>query len=52
MRKDLKYVELNYSITKNQSYALVKSLKHFRSYVRYNVIKAYVHYCVVKDVLS
>jgi hypothetical protein len=45
-------VELNYSITEKQAYALVKSLKHFRSYIGYNKIKAYVPYPVVKDVLS
>jgi hypothetical protein len=52
MRKTLRDVELNYSITEKQAYALVKSLKHFRSYVRYNKIKAYVPYPTVKDVLS
>jgi hypothetical protein len=30
----------------------VKSLKHFRNYVGYNKIKAYVPYPAVKDVLS
>jgi hypothetical protein len=52
MRKTLRDVELKYSITEKQTYALVKSLKHFRSYVGYNKIKAYVPYPVVKDVLS
>jgi hypothetical protein len=31
---------------------LVKSLKHFRNYIGYNKIKAYVPYPAVKDVLS
>jgi hypothetical protein len=33
MSKVLRDSELNYSITKKQAYALVKSLNHFRSYV-------------------
>jgi hypothetical protein len=52
MRKVLRDSELNYSITEKQAYALVKSLKHFRNYVGYNKIKAYVPYPAVKDVLS
>jgi hypothetical protein len=52
MSKVLRDSELNYSITENQAYALVKSLKHFRNYVGYNNIKSYVPYPTVKDVLS
>jgi transposase InsO family protein len=52
MSKVLRDSELNYSITEKQAYALVKSLKHFRNYVGYNKIKAYVPYPAVKDVLS
>jgi hypothetical protein len=52
MRKSLRDLELNYSITEKQDHALVKSLKHFRSYVGYNKIKAYVPYPTVKDFLS
>jgi hypothetical protein len=52
MRKVLRDSELNYSITEKQAYALVKSLKHFRNYVGYNKIKAYVPYPTVKNVLS
>jgi hypothetical protein len=52
MSKVLRDSELNYSITEKQAYALVKSLKHFRNYVGYNKIKAYVHYPAVKNVLS
>jgi hypothetical protein len=52
MRKTLRDVELKYSIIKKQAYALVKYLKHFRSYVGYNKIKSYFPYLVVKDVLS
>jgi hypothetical protein len=52
MSKVLRDSELNYSITKKQAYALVKSLKHFRNYVGYNKIKACVPYPAVKDILS
>jgi hypothetical protein len=52
MRKFLRDSELNYSITEKQAYALVKSLKHFRNYIGYNKIKAYVSYLAMKDVLS
>jgi hypothetical protein len=41
---------LNYTITEKQAYALVKSLKHFRTYVGYNKIRAFVPYPTVKDV--
>jgi len=43
---------MNYTITKKQAYALIKSLNHLRTYVGYNKIKSFVPYLVVKDVLS
>jgi hypothetical protein len=52
MSKVLRDSKLNYTITEKQAYALVKSLKHFRNYIGYNKIKAYVPYPAVKDVLS
>jgi hypothetical protein len=52
MNKVLRDSELNYTITEKKSYALVKSLQHFKNYVGYNKIKAYVPYPAVKDVLS
>jgi hypothetical protein len=52
MIKVLRDAELNYSITEKQVYALVKPLNHFRNYIGYNNIKAYVPYPIVKDVLS
>jgi hypothetical protein len=52
MRKTLRDLELNYTITEKQAYDLVKSLKHFRTYVGYNKIKYFVPYPAVKDVLS
>jgi hypothetical protein len=51
-RKNLTDSKLNYTITEKQAYALVKSLKHFRTYVGYNKIKDFVPYPAVKDVLS
>jgi hypothetical protein len=42
----------NSSTTEKQAYALVKALKHFRTYVGFSKIKAYVPYQAVKDVLS
>ena len=35
-----------------QAYALVKSLKHFRTYVRYSKIIGYVPHAAVKDIMS
>jgi hypothetical protein len=52
MSKVLRDSDMNYSITKKWAYALVKSLQHFRNYVGYNNIKAYVPYPTVKYVLS
>jgi len=51
-RKNLRYSKLNYTITEKQTYALVKSLKHFQTYVGYNKIRAFVPYLAVKDILS
>jgi hypothetical protein len=52
MRKTLRDLEPKYTITEKQSYTLVKSLKHFRTYVGYNKIKYFVPYPTMKDVLS
>jgi hypothetical protein len=52
MRKNIRDSELNYTITEKQAYALVKSLKHFLTYVGYNKIKSFIPYPTVKDVLS
>ena len=35
-----------------QAYALVKSLKHFRTYVGYSKVVGYVPHSTVKDILS
>ena len=52
MSKILRDVEVKYTITKKQAYALVKYLKHFRCYIGYNKITSYVPYPIVKDVLT
>jgi hypothetical protein len=52
MSKTLRDVELNYTSMEKQSYALVKSLKHFRTYVGYSRIVAFVPHPAVKDILS
>ena len=36
----------------NQAYALVKSLKHFRTYIGYSKVIGYVPHTAVKDILS
>jgi hypothetical protein len=51
MSKVLRDSVMNYLIIEKQAYALVKTLKHFRNYVGYNKIKAYVPYPTIKDVL-
>jgi hypothetical protein len=52
MSKALHSSELNYTIMEKQAYALVKSLKHFRTYVGYSKIVGYVPHSAVKDILS
>ena len=52
MSKNLRDAELKYTTTEKQAYALVKALKHFRTYIGYSKIKAFVPYQAVKDVLS
>ena len=52
MSKNLRDAELKYTTTEKQAYALVKALKHFRTYIGFSKIKAYVPYQAVKDVLS
>ena len=52
MSRSLQNSELKYTIMEKQAYALVKSLKHFRTYVRYSKVVGYVLHSVVKDILS
>ena len=52
MSKSLQNSELNYSIMEKQAFALVRSLKHFRIYIGYSRIIAYVPHSIVKDILA
>jgi len=49
--KSLRDVELKYDILEKQAYAMVKSLKAFRTYVLHSKIIAYVPTSYVKDIL-
>ena len=52
MSRSLKNSELKYTNMEKQAYALVKSLKHFRTYIGYSKVVAYVPHSAVKDILS
>ena len=52
MSRALQNSELKYTIMEKQAYALVKSLKHFRTYIGYSKAIGYVPHTVVKDILS
>ena len=52
MSRSLHNSELKYTIMEKQVYALVKSLKHFRTYVEYSKVVGYVPHSVVKDIVS
>ena len=52
MSRALQNSELKYTIMEKQAYALVKSLKHFRTYIGYPKVIGYVPHTVVKDILS
>jgi hypothetical protein len=52
MSKALRDEELKYSTMEKQAYALVQSLKHFRSYAGYSKIIAYVPHPAVKEILA
>ena len=52
MSRALKHLELKYTTMEKQAYALVKSLKHFRTYVGYSKIIGYVPHAAVKDIMS
>lgn len=52
MSNPLRDAELKYAIMEKQAYALVQSLKHFRSYVGYSRIVAYVPHTAVKNILT
>ena len=52
MSRSLQHSKLKYTTLEKQEYALVKSLKHFRSYVGYSNIVGYVPHAAVKEILS
>ena len=52
MSKSLQHSKLKYTTMEKQAYALVKSLKHFRTYLGYSKIIGYVPHAAVKDIMS
>ena len=52
MSRALQNLELKYTTMEKQAYALVKSLKHFRTYIGYSKIIGYVPHEAVKDIMS
>ena len=52
MSRVLQNFELKYNTMEKQAYASVKSLKHFKTYVGYSKIIAFVPHFVVKDILT
>ena len=52
MSRALQNSKLKYTIMEKQAYALVKSLKHFRTYIGYSKVIGYVPHTAVKDILS
>ena len=52
MSRALQNSELKYAIMEKQAYALVKSLKHFRTYIGYSKVIGYVPYAAIKDIMS
>ena len=52
MSRSLQNSKLKYTIMEKHAYALVKSLKHFRTYVGYSKVIGYVPHSAVKDILS
>ena len=52
MSRALQNLELKYTMMEKHAYALVKSLKHFRTYIGYSKIIGYVPHSAVKDIMS
>ena len=52
MSRALQAPKLKYHITKKQAYALVKSLKHFTTFIGHSKVIRYVPNSAVKEVLS
>ena len=51
MSRALQHSELKYTTMEKQAYALIKSLKHFITYVGYSKIIGYVPHATVKDIM-
>ena len=52
MSRALQNSELKYNTMEKQAYALVKSLKNFRTYIGYSKIIGYVPHAAVKYIMS
>ena len=52
MSRALHHSKLKYTTMVKKAYALVKSLKHFITYVGYSKIIGYVPHAAVKDIMS
>ena len=52
MSRSLQNFELKYTTMEKQAYALVKSLKHFRTYIGYSKLVGYVPHSAVKDIFG
>ena len=52
MSRDLQDSELKHTIMEKKAYALIKSLKHFRTYIGCSKIIGYVPHAAVKDIYS
>ena len=47
----MQHSELKYKTMEKQAFSLVRSLKHFKTYVGYSKIVCYVPHLAVKDIL-
>ena len=52
MSKALSYTEMKYQSMKKRAYALVMSLKHFKVFIGYSKIMAYVSHPTFKEILK
>ena len=52
MSRSLQNSKIKYTSMEKQSYSIVKSLKHFRTFIGYSKVVGYVPHSIVKDILS
>ena len=52
MTRSLQNSELKYTTMEKQAYTLIKSLKHFRTYIRYSKVVGCVPHSGLNDILS